>query len=77
MLHAVEGVGGHTLFEDEIVLRQALLIEGLIERTVADHIASPKKGYHTLPIDYTLYIEYNGCILSRAVPKNSDVGVKT
>ena len=63
VLHAVEGVGGDPLLEKELIFRDPFLIERLIEGFVADHIISPEKGYHTLSIDYDLYIEYNDHIL--------------
>lgn len=63
VLHAVEGVGGDPLLENELIFRDPFLIERLIEGFVADHIISPEKGYHTLSIDYDLYIEYNDHIL--------------
>ena len=37
VLDAVEGVGGKSLFVDEVILCNTLLKEGFIKRFIADH----------------------------------------
>ena len=43
VLHAVEGVGGYALLENEIIFGQIFLVESLIEGFVADHGGSPSE----------------------------------
>ena len=44
MLHAVEGVGGDPLLENELIFRDPFLIERLIEGFVADISYHQKKA---------------------------------
>ena len=62
VFHAVECVGGHPLFENEVVFRQPFAVQCLVKRTVADHLYHQNTDYHAQYIDYTLSLEYNAVI---------------
>ena len=57
--HAVQGVGGESLLENQMIFGYAFSVKCFIEWPIANHFLSPSPYYHTQPLDYTQQIEYN------------------
>lgn len=71
VLHAVERVGVHPLFEDQVVFGDIFLKKCLIKGTITDHVSHRNQGYHTEYIDYTENIQYNGHRIQFLCPKQT------